>query len=124
MINYDYRELTGEVITREDFEYEEERKGWNRAIEKYPLVIVYCECEEDIRNAIIFAKTNSLSVRIRSGRHHYEGYSTGNDIVVIDVSKMNKIYIDERFKVELKIENYMKLQEKEDIHFQVEDAQQ
>ena len=55
MINYDYRELTGEVITREDFEYEEERKGWNRAIEKYPLVIVYCECEEDIRNAIIFA---------------------------------------------------------------------
>ena len=95
MINYDYRELTGEVITREDFEYEEERKGWNRAIEKYPLVIVYCECEEDIRNAIIFAKTNSLSVRIRSGRHHYEGYSTGNDIVVIDVSKMNKIYIDE-----------------------------
>ena len=27
MINYDYRELTGEVITREDFEYEEERKG-------------------------------------------------------------------------------------------------
>ena len=95
MINYDYRELTGEVITREDFEYEEERKGWNRAIEKYPLVIVYCEYEEDIRNAIIFAKTNSLSVRIRSGRHHYEGYSTGNDIVVIDVSKMNKIYIDE-----------------------------
>ena len=98
MINYDYRELTGEVIKREDFEYEEERKGWNRAIEKYPLVIVYCECEEDIRNAIIFAKTNSLSVRIRSGRHHYEGYSTGNDIVVIDVSKMNKIYIDEEIQ--------------------------
>lgn len=95
MINFDYRGLTGEIITKEDFEYEEERKAWNRAIEKYPLVIVYCESEEDIKNAIIFAKTNSLSIRIRSGRHHYEGYSTGNDIVVIDVSKMNKIYIDE-----------------------------
>ena len=92
MINFDYRGLTGEVITKEDFEYEEERKAWNRAIEKYPLVIVYCKTEEDIRNAIIFAKTNSLSIRIRSGRHHYEGYSTGNDIVVIDVSKMNICY--------------------------------
>ena len=96
MINFDYRGLTGEVITKDDFEYEEERKAWNRAIEKYPLVIVYCETEEDIRNAIIFAKNNSLSIRIRSGRHHYEGYSTGNDIVVIDISKMNKIYIDEK----------------------------
>lgn len=95
MINYDYRELSGKVITREDFDYEDERKAWNRSIEKYPLVIVYCECEEDIRNAIIFAKTNSLSVRIRNGRHHYEGYSTGNDMVVIDTSRMNKIYIDE-----------------------------
>ena len=90
MINYDYRELTGEVITREDFEYEEERKGWNRAIEKYPLVIVYCECEEDIRNAIIFAKTNSLSVRIRSGRHHYEGYSTAEISSILKIDSILK----------------------------------
>ena len=27
MINYDYGRLTGEIITREDFEYEEERKA-------------------------------------------------------------------------------------------------
>ena len=60
MINYDYGRLTGEIITREDFEYEEERKAWNRAIEKYPLIIVYCETEDDIKNAIIFAKANSL----------------------------------------------------------------
>ena len=95
MINYDYGRLTGEIITREDFEYEEERKAWNRAIEKYPLIIVYCKTEDDIKNAIIFAKANSLSIRIRNGRHHYEGYSNGNDVVVIDVSKMNKIYMDE-----------------------------
>ena len=95
MINYDYGRLTGEIITREDFEYEEERKAWNRAIEKYPLIIVYCKTEDDIKTAIIIAKANSLSIRIRNGRHHYEGYSNGNDVVVIDVSKMNKIYMDE-----------------------------
>lgn len=99
MINFDYNGLTGEVVTREDFEYEEGRKCWNRAIEKYPLVIVYCKTEEDIRNAIIFAKANSLSIRVRSGRHHYEGYSTGNDVVVIDISRMNKISIDEEKEI-------------------------
>lgn len=129
MINYDYGRLTGEIITREDFEYEEERKAWNRAIEKYPLIIVYCKTEDDIKNAIIFAKANSLSIRIRNGRHHYEGYSNGNDVVVIDVSKMNKIYMDEeneRVKVQagVEIESCMKLLVEKDIHFQVGDALQ
>lgn len=95
MIKFNYHELTGEVVTRDDFSYEESRKSWNRAIEKYPLVIVYCKNEDDICNVIEWAKLNDLSIRIRSGCHNYEGYSTGNDVVVIDVSKINNIYIDE-----------------------------
>lgn len=95
MIKFDYKSLTGDIVTRDDFEYEECRKAWNRAIEKYPLVIVYCYKEIDIKNAINFAKINKLNVRVRSGAHHYEGYSTGNDVVVIDISHMNGIYIDE-----------------------------
>ena len=95
MIKFNYSDLTGDVITKDDFKYEESRKSWNRAIEKYPLVIVYCYNKEDICNAMTWAKKNSLPIRIRSGCHNYEGYSTGNDIVVIDISRMNKIYIDE-----------------------------
>lgn len=92
---YSFEGLTGEVITKDSFQYEERRKSWNRAIEKYPLVIVYCHNNEDVRNSIVWARENSLPIRIRSGSHHYEGYSTGNDVVVIDISKMNEIYIDE-----------------------------
>ena len=95
MIKFNYDDLTGEVVTRDDFSYEESRKSWNRAIEKYPLVIVYCYNKDDICNAMSWARENSLPIRIRSGCHNYEGYSTGNDVVVIDVSRMNKIYIDE-----------------------------
>ncbi|MDC9324221.1 FAD-binding oxidoreductase, partial [Clostridioides difficile] len=29
------------------------------------------------------------------GAHNYEGYSTGDDIIVIDLSRMNKINLDE-----------------------------
>ncbi|MDS0525119.1 FAD-binding oxidoreductase [Clostridium sp. SHJSY1] len=91
----DYKELTGVVITQDNFSYEEDRKSWNRAIDKYPLAIVYCKNNEQVGNAIIWARQNLLEIRIRSGRHHYEGYSTGDDVVVIDVSKMNKISVDE-----------------------------
>ncbi|GAB6167782.1 FAD-binding oxidoreductase [Clostridium carnis] len=98
MIDFNYDRLTGKIITREDFEYEESRRCWNRAIEKYPLVIVYCYEEIDIINAISWAKLNEIPIRIRSGCHNYEGYSTGNDVLVIDISKMNNIYINEEKK--------------------------
>lgn len=99
MMKFNYEKLTGKVVTKDNYIYEQSRKAWNRAIEKYPLVIVYCQCEKDICNAIDWAKENDIPLRIRSGCHHYEGYSTGNDVVVIDVSEMNKIYIDEENKI-------------------------
>ena len=90
-----FKKLTGKVITKDDFEYEESRQAWNRAIQKYPQAIVYCQNEEDVMNALKFSKENKIPFRIRSGSHHYEGYSTGNDLLVIDVSHLNKIKLDE-----------------------------
>lgn len=95
MRSVDYSGLTGKIITKESFEYEESRLAWNRAIDKYPLVMIYCYNEEDVVNAILWAKGNSLEIRVRSGAHSYEGYSTGDNVVIIDISKMNEIYIDE-----------------------------
>lgn len=88
--------LTGTIITREDAYYEAGRTMWNRAIEKYPLVIVYCKNEEDVKNSILWARKHHLPIRIRSGGHHYDGYSTGNDVLVIDVSFMQEIIVDEK----------------------------
>lgn len=90
-----YFGLTGAVITSTDQEYEEATLSWNRAIQKRPAVIVFCEKVEDIKNAIKWSKENNMSFRIRSGRHHYEGFSTGDDLLVIDVSKLNKIELNE-----------------------------
>ena len=91
----DFAKLKGKVITKDDFAYEEERQGWNRGVEKYPLAIVFCKNEDEIIEAMAFAAREKLPFRIRSGRHHYEGFSNGNDILVIDISLMNKIYINE-----------------------------
>lgn len=95
MRDLDYKSLSSEIITRNNFLYEENREAWNRAIQKYPKVICYPKTAKEVIEALKFVKENKIKFRIRSGRHHYEGYSTGNDIFIIDVSKMNNIYVDE-----------------------------
>lgn len=96
MNGIDYSGLTGKIVTKEDYDYKDSIKSWNRAIEKYPLVIIYCYNDEDIVNAINWARTNSKEIRVRSGGHNYEGYSTGDDLVVIDISNLKEIYINEK----------------------------
>ncbi len=87
--------LTGDIVTPFNQLYNEERQGYNRAVQKFPLIIVYCYSRQDVSNAVIWARKNCVQIRIRSGGHNYEGYSNGNFTLVIDVSRMNSMYIDE-----------------------------
>lgn len=87
--------FNGEIVTPNDIEYDEDRRVWNRAIQKYPIAILYCTSREDVISALRFCIIKNLNFRIRSGGHNYEGYSIGNDVIVIDVSRMKKISINE-----------------------------
>lgn len=95
MKNIDFSKLSGDIVTKKDKKYKESILSWNRAIKAEPLVIIYCKEDRDVINAINWAKENNVEVRIRSGCHSYEGYSTGNDVAIIDISKMKDINIDE-----------------------------
>lgn len=96
MTKIDFSQLTGEIITKNNPLYKNSILSWNRAIEKFPSAIIYCLNKSDIVNAIKFVRKNNLKFRIRSGCHHYEGFSTGDDLIVIDVSKINAISIDKK----------------------------
>lgn len=52
MINVDFSKLTGQVITRENLEYEKSIESWNRAIKKYPLGIIFCTNIEDVKKCL------------------------------------------------------------------------
>lgn len=109
MKNYDFCGLTGDVILRNNICYNHLRQEWNRSIQKYPLVIVYCYENKDIKNALCWSIKNNVEIRLRSGGHNYEGYSIGNYVLVIDISKMNNIYINEEkrmVKVQGGVKNY------------------
>lgn len=85
----------GEIVTPNSSSYNEDRQLWNRAIQKFPCVIFYCECERDVQVAVRFCVRNKLCIRIRSGGHNYEGFSIGNKVAVIDVSRLDNMVINE-----------------------------
>ncbi len=88
--------LTGEVITIKNPNYDEARQEWNRANQKFPLVIVYCEIKQDVVNAVLWAHRHCIGIRIRSGGHHYEGYSSGDFVLVIDISRLNAMSLEKK----------------------------
>lgn len=94
MIKSEFINFKGEIYFKEDLNYEEKRLCWNRAIDKKPFVIAYCRDNNDIKICLNLIKKHSMPFRIRSGAHHYEGFSTGDNLFVIDVSMMDKINLD------------------------------
>lgn len=87
--------LTGEIVTPFDPVYSEARQGFNTAIQQFPLIIVYCTTKNDVSNAVIWSRGHCVPIRIRSGGHNYEGYSNGDCTLVIDISQMNEMSINE-----------------------------
>ncbi len=87
--------IQGEIVTPGSIDYNIDRQIWNRAIQRYPSVLAYCESAYDVSCAVNCAYEMNIPIRIRSGGHNYEGYSIGDKVFVIDVSRINKIKIDE-----------------------------
>lgn len=87
--------LTGRIVIPSDPDYNLARQGWNHAVQNYPLIINYCQSQQDVRNAVLWSVNHSIPLRVRSGGHNYEGYSNGNCVLVIDLSEMNSITLEE-----------------------------
>lgn len=90
-----YSILTGIIITPDNPKYYNAKINYNLAIPKYPCKIVYCINERDVINAIRYARENNIKFRIRSGRHDFEANSNIDGGIVIDISKINYVNIDE-----------------------------
>lgn len=89
-----FQGLTGRVILPEDPDYNRARQEYNLAVDKYPAAIVYCFDQRDVANAVIWSREREIPLRIRSGGHNYEGYSTGDGDLVIDTTCMNDITVN------------------------------
>lgn len=62
-------------------------------------MIVYCNGSADVISAVNFARENNLITAIRSGGHNVSGNCLCEGGVVIDLSRMNGVWVDPKKKV-------------------------
>lgn len=88
--------LTGRIVSKGDAKYDKARlvSNYYTSKNKFPNVIVYTQNTQDVQNAVQYARCKKIPIRIRSGGHNHEGYSTGNGAILIDVSEMKEIKVD------------------------------
>ncbi len=73
--------------------------GWSTAHQLYntrfdslkPTAIAYVAHADDIRTVLSYARAHRLRVAVRNGGHSYAGWSSGDDRLVVDVSKLNQV---------------------------------
>jgi FAD/FMN-containing dehydrogenase len=87
--------VRGEVVTRSDAEYEEACRIWNGMHDgRRPAVIVRCTGAADVIAAVGFARSSDLTIAVRGGGHSIAGFSTCDDGIVVDLSRMSGVRVD------------------------------
>jgi FAD/FMN-containing dehydrogenase len=87
-------ELTGRVVRPGDTDYPTASAGYNLLFSHEPTAIVFAQDTHDVVNALAWARQNNVPLRVRSGRHCIEGWSSVDHGIVIDVSEMKSATID------------------------------
>jgi len=88
-------DIAGEVIVPGDPAYDAARRVWNGMIDKRPLAIARCTSLDDVQAAMTFAASNGVSVAVRGGGHNIAGNATCDNGLVIDLSPMKSIEVNE-----------------------------
>jgi FAD/FMN-containing dehydrogenase len=87
--------VKGTVVERGDEGYDEARKLYNAMIDKRPAAVAYCADEADVAAAIRIARQQSLRIAVRCGGHNGAGLASVDDGIVIDLSAMDTVTVDE-----------------------------
>ncbi|WP_185805405.1 FAD-binding oxidoreductase [Bacillus canaveralius] len=88
--------LTGRIVFPGEPGYNEARLDANffTSKKRFPDLIVYCQNTRDVQNAIKWARFHDVPIRVRSGGHNHESFSTATGVIVIDVSEMKQLHVD------------------------------
>jgi FAD/FMN-containing dehydrogenase len=85
----------GHVIGPADPTYDDARGVWNGMIDKRPAAIARCADQKDVTTAIRFAAERGLTLAVRGGGHNVAGTAVCDDGVVVDLSEMRSVRMDE-----------------------------
>ncbi len=89
--------LQGRAVARQDPDYEKDRESLLRNVLKprrFPDAIVHVASEQDVREAVRFARRNRLKVATRGGGHSFCGSPLRQGGLLLDLAKLNAIQVD------------------------------
>ena len=86
----------GEIVTPSHDTYDAARRVWCAVVDRRPALVVRPLDAEDVATAIRFAREHDLVLAIRSGGHSIDGFSTCDDGLVLDLSRMRGATVDPR----------------------------
>lgn len=89
-------QLRGELLQGTDAGYDSARQIWNAMIDKRPALIARCADSADVRAALAFARDNGLRLAVRGGGHNIAGNALCDDGLVIDLSRMRAVHVDNK----------------------------
>jgi FAD/FMN-containing dehydrogenase len=84
--------LDGDVVTPASPAYATARQLWDTRFDSLrPRAIAYCANAADVQRTVRWGRAHGIRIVPRSGGHSYGGYSSGNGVVVADVSRLASI---------------------------------
>jgi FAD/FMN-containing dehydrogenase len=81
-------------LLRDDAEYARHARIFNRRIAAAPKVIAVCLDEKGVQEAVAYAKRAGLPIAVKSGGHCFEGFSTNDSGMMLDLSGMKSAKYD------------------------------
>lgn len=89
----------GPVVTPEDDRFAGSRTVHNGMIDCRPAAIVYAADEADVMATVRYAVEHDVELAVRGGGHGVPGYGTCDDGIVLDLSTIRNVVVDERRRV-------------------------
>tara|TARA_R110002096_G_scaffold135456_2_gene287107 strand:+ start:1910 stop:3397 length:1488 start_codon:yes stop_codon:yes gene_type:complete len=71
--------------------YAENNISFNLRIQQKPKIIALCQNSEGVQEAVQYAIENELAISVKSGGHSFEGFSSNDGGMQINLSLMNKL---------------------------------
>ena len=89
-------DLRGPLVGPHDIEYDATRAIFNGMIDRRPMAIIRCAGASDVIRGIAFAREFEVALSVRGGGHSVSGSSVCEDGLMLDLSGMKGVRVDQR----------------------------
>lgn len=91
--------VRGTVSTPGDPGYDAGRAVWNGMVDRRPAAVVQVAGTPDVVEVVRIARARDLRLTVKGGAHHVAGAAVADDALVVDLSAMTAVQVDEPARV-------------------------